>query len=118
MNKALSWQVVIIVVVVIAAYTALAFSGHDTAGLVGAVVTLASVLGLGVHASQNNTVQNAALAKIEAQTNGVLDKRILEGSKAAMREVLAERPAVVVHTTEHRAKPPHEPPSSPSSTTP
>lgn len=84
------WHVTICFVVTVGAYVGLAVTNHDTAGLVGAVVTLASVLGLGLHQEQRSRAQNDVLTTIQTQTNGVLDKRILDGSKRAMSEVLAE----------------------------
>lgn len=72
------------------AYVALVLNGHDASGLVQAVVTLLGVLGLGAHVEHRTRQQNATIAKIDRQTNGVLDQRIEAGSERAMRRLLVE----------------------------
>jgi hypothetical protein len=83
-------------VAVLGAYVVLALAGKDTAGLVSAVVTLLGVSGLAAHIEQRTRGQDATLAKIEKQTNGVLDARIREGVKTAIAELTAPPPPPLV----------------------
>lgn len=76
---------------VLAAYVALTLAGQDATGLVSVVVTLLGVTGLGAHVEHRTQQQNRTIAKIDKQTNGVLDRRIHDGTKAAVEAVLAER---------------------------
>jgi hypothetical protein len=89
--KSPAWALLIGFLGVLAAYVALTLTGHDASGLTSTVVTLLGVAGLGVHVERRTQEQNATIAKIDRQTNGVLDRRIREGTKAAVAEVLAER---------------------------
>lgn len=90
MRPGAAWAAVVGFLGVLAAYVALALTGHDTAGLVNALVTLAGVTGLAAHIEHRTQQQNRTIAKIDKQTNGVLDTRIREGTKAAVADVLAE----------------------------
>lgn len=75
---------------VLAAYVVLALNGVDTNGFVSALVTLAGVLGLGVHVERRTLAQNRQLDQITRQTNGVLDERIRTGSEKAVRSVMRQ----------------------------
>jgi hypothetical protein len=81
---------------VLAAYVALTLAGQDATGLVSVVVTLLGVTGLGAHIEARTQQQNRTIAKIDKQTNGVLDRRIHDGTKAAVAQLLAEHEATVV----------------------
>lgn len=76
---------------VLAAYVALSLTGHDASGLVNAVVTILGVTGLAAHIEKRTQQQNERIAKIDHQTNGVLDQRIQDGTRAAVSAVLDER---------------------------
>lgn len=76
---------------VLGAYVALTMTGHDASGLVSVVVTLVGLSGLGAHIENRTQQQNNAIAKIDQQTNGVLDRRILDGASAAIAQVLDAR---------------------------
>lgn len=77
---------------ILAAYVALVVTGHaDQAnGLAPLIVTVLGVTGLAGHIEKRTQEQNATIAKIDRQTNGVLDKRIHEGTTAAMKQLLQE----------------------------
>jgi len=85
-----AWALLVGFLAVIGAYVALVLTGHDASGLVSAVVTLIGVTGLGLHIEKRTKEQNATIAKIDRQTNGVLDQRILDGTTAAVSKVLAD----------------------------
>lgn len=90
MTPGAAWIALLGFLGVLAAYVALALTGHDTAGLVQALVTLAGVGGLGVHFERRTQEQNVRIAKIDKQTNGVLDQRILDGAHKAISTALVE----------------------------
>lgn len=75
---------------ILAAYVALVLTGNDPSGLGEMVLMLLSVLGLGAHVEHRTQQQNATIAKIDRQTNGVLDQRIHDGTSKAVAAVLAE----------------------------
>lgn len=75
---------------VLAAYVALVLTDHDPSGLVPMVVTVLGVLGLGAHIEKRTQEQNATIAKIDRQTNGVLTQRIEEGTRKAVSDLLTE----------------------------
>lgn len=96
-RTAFLWAAVGLVVVGVVGLVVLVLTGHDTAQLLG---FLAGPLGALFVASQVYNVtgeQNTKLDKITAQTNGVLDKRILEGVTAAL---LAANTSTGVHGSE------------------
>lgn len=78
----------IVALAFIGAYVALVLNGHDAAGLVSAAVTLCGVAGLGAHVEHRTRQQNRVIRKIDRQTNGVLDQRITQGTRAAVADVL------------------------------
>lgn len=83
---------VVAFVAVLAAYVALAMTGHadDAAGIVPIVTTLLGLVGLGAHQSSRLSKQDEQLSTISHQTNGVLTARIEQGADAALRRVLRE----------------------------
>lgn len=87
---ALTWRLVVLAGLVLAAYVVLSVAGVDTSALVTIVTVLAGAGGVSVHNSTRLDKQDAALVKITTQTNGVLDKRIHDGASAAIREVMTE----------------------------
>lgn len=82
------WALLVGFLAVLAAYVVLTLNGHDASGLVSAVLALVGAAGVGVHSEVRIRQQNAVLAKVDRQTNGVLDQRIREGSAEAVSEVL------------------------------
>ena len=85
--SALSWRIVALAGLVLAAYVVLTIFGADTSSLVSVVVALATGGSITVHAAQRLDTQDKKLDTITHQTNGVLTKRI----KDAVAQALAER---------------------------
>lgn len=77
---------------ILAAYVALVITGHEEAatGLAPMIVTVLGVAGLGAHVEKRTQEQNTTIAKIDRQTNGVLDRRIHDGTQAAVKSLLVE----------------------------
>lgn len=75
-------------VTIVVAYVVLTLNGQDANGLLAAVVPLLGLLGLGVHVEARTKQQNKQLEQITRQTNGVLDKRILDGATTAVEDVM------------------------------
>jgi hypothetical protein len=81
---------VAVLAILIGGYVALMITGHDPTGLIAAIVTILGVLGVGIHQETRIQEQNKTLMKIDRQTNGVLDQRIIEGTTVAVHKVLAD----------------------------
>lgn len=77
-------------VVVIGAYVTLTLAGQDTNGFLTFLGVLAGLVGLGGHNEVRLRRQDQTLAKIDKQTNGVLDGRIHQGARKAVRDALIE----------------------------
>lgn len=77
---------------IIAAYVVLVVTGHgdEAQGLAPMVVTVLGVFGLGAHVEKRTQEQNQTIAKIDRQTNGVLDRRIHDGTRQAVESLLAD----------------------------
>lgn len=77
---------------VLASFVVLVLTGHadQAPALASIVVTVAGLLGLGSHVEKRTQEQNETIAKIDKQTNGVLDKRIHDGTTAAVKQLLQE----------------------------
>lgn len=84
----LSWRIVVLAGLVLAAYVALSLAGLDTSELIGVILTLAGFGGVGVHQAARADKQDKALAQITQQTNGVLTQRIETGARKAIRDEL------------------------------
>lgn len=82
----------VVFVITIAAYVVLEVRGRDTSGLIALVTPVLASLYVVARVERRTDAQDSALSRIEAQTNGVLDERIREGTKAAFLE-LAEAEA-------------------------
>lgn len=78
------------------AYLALTLTGHDANELVPTVATLLGLVGLTGHIEKRTQQQNAVIAKIDKQTNGVLDGRIQDGTKTAIQSLIADGTLVTV----------------------
>lgn len=85
LSGAMSWRLVVVLGLILAAYVVLSLSGVDTSGLINLVLTLAGVGTVGVHQAVRLDAQDTTLRKIDRQTNGILTARI----KAAVAEALA-----------------------------
>jgi hypothetical protein len=84
----LTWQLVVLVALVLGAYVALSLAGVDTGQLATIVAGLVGGGGVVAHQAVRLDRQDKALAKITKQTNGVLDQRIEDGATAAITGVL------------------------------
>ena len=73
---------VIVFTVCVAGYVPLALAGRATAEYVTLIGPVLAVVILKTHLGQ----QDETLTKIQEQTNGVLDRRIKDGVKAALAE--------------------------------
>ena len=75
---------------IIGAYVALVLTGHgdNAGGLVSAVVMLLGAVGVSAHVETRTQQQNRTIAKIDRQTNGVLEGRIERGATRAVAKVL------------------------------
>lgn len=90
----------VLLVCLLAAGTVLKLHGMDTDAVIGYLTaitgvgtTLVALLGKLTSLHQETTRQNAVLAKIDHQTNGVLDARIHTAVHRALNDPIGYRPA-------------------------
>jgi hypothetical protein len=80
LSPSVIWALLVAFVATLAAVCYLIVTNHDPQTLVTVGVTIAGVFGLGVHQAATSKV----VAKIDAQTNGVLDQRIQDNVNAVL----------------------------------
>ena len=88
--NAVTWRVVALVGIVLAAFVTLSLFGVDTSELVTLVLTFAGLGGVTLHQAARADKQDDKLDTITHQTNGVLTKRIENGTRKVLREELAK----------------------------
>ena len=70
----------------LAAFVLLTLNHMDTAGLVALGAPVVGALLVTGHVSKVTSEQNATIAKIDKQTNGVMDARIRDGVQTVLRD--------------------------------
>lgn len=73
---------------VLAVFTALTLTDNDPGVFLAFLGNLLVLAGVGAHHEVRTRQQNAVIAKIDRQTNGILTERIEKGSRKAVRDVL------------------------------
>ena len=95
LRPGVAWPLLLAFLGIVGAYVALTMTGHDANGLITAVVSLLAAVGIGAHVEARTQQQNVEIGQIKTQTNGVLDKRILDGATTAVENVLSRAGYVI-----------------------